>query len=377
MFASKVSDYENFFKRPAQPSNAEQFFRDTLDNGERRYDDLCRNIINDMNEYGLSVVDDFLGVEKGLQILNEVHGMYSAGVFQDGQLVNNLREEKLRTIRGDKITWVKGVEPGCANVGYLINQIDAVICRANTMKNNGQLGNYNIKERTKAMVACYPGSGSHYVVHVDNPNKDGRVITAIYYLNVNWDTERSGGVLRIFPEHGNSVADIEPKFDRLIFFWSDRRNPHEVQPSHRTRYAITVWYFDANEREAALNRIKNNKNNVKSTIDTTTTTTNANTTIGTMSMSSASVHDNHHSDNTFTTNQQIYSTNATSTATVPTTATPTTSADTKTLTNAHPNAIVTNGKCASINSGSAANTIEKHTNSSNNSVLANSNEICT
>lgn len=33
MFASKVSDYDNFFKRPAKPSNAEQFFRDSLDNG--------------------------------------------------------------------------------------------------------------------------------------------------------------------------------------------------------------------------------------------------------------------------------------------------------------------------------------------------------
>lgn len=61
---------------------------------------------------------------------------------------------------------------------------------------------------------------------------------------------------RIFPEHGMGVADIEPKFDRIIFFWSDRRNPHEVQPSHRTRYAITVWYFDADERELALSQYK-------------------------------------------------------------------------------------------------------------------------
>lgn len=45
-------------------------------------------------------------------------------LLQDGQLVNNMKsEQSLRTIRGDKITWVKGVEPGCANVGYLINQV--------------------------------------------------------------------------------------------------------------------------------------------------------------------------------------------------------------------------------------------------------------
>ncbi|CAD7092278.1 unnamed protein product [Hermetia illucens] len=224
---------------------------------EKRYEDLCRIIIDDMNTYGLSVVDDFLGMDRGLQILNEVHKMYASGVFRDGQLVsNNIQDRDQRTIRSDKITWVKGTEEGCSNIGYLINQIDAVVGLANTMKNNGLLSNYRIRERTKAMVACYPGSGAHYVMHVDNPNKDGRVITAIYYLNLNWDTQRSGGVLRIFPEHGGSIADIEPKFDRIIFFWSDRRNPHEVQPAHRTRYAITVWYFDAIERERALNRCR-------------------------------------------------------------------------------------------------------------------------
>lgn len=52
------------------------------------------------------------------------------------------------------------------------------------------------------------------------------------------------------------VADIEPLFDRLLFFWSDRRNPHEVQPSFHTRYAITLWYFDAHEREEALRRFE-------------------------------------------------------------------------------------------------------------------------
>nr|XP_023026423.1 egl nine homolog 3-like [Leptinotarsa decemlineata] len=103
------------------------------------------------------------------------------------------------------------------------------------------------------MIACYPGLGSHYVKHVDNPNKDGRCITAIYYLNLNWDVKKNGGLLRIFPEGWceDKVADIEPIFDRLLFFWSDRRNPHEVQPSHSTRYAITLWYFDAAEREEA------------------------------------------------------------------------------------------------------------------------------
>lgn len=36
------------------------------------------------------------------------------------------------------------------------------------------------------MIAVYPGNGTRYVKHVDNPAKDGRCFTTIYYCNDNW-----------------------------------------------------------------------------------------------------------------------------------------------------------------------------------------------
>lgn len=38
---------------------------------ELRYDSLCKQIIKDMNMYGMCVVDDFLGTTNGLSILKE------------------------------------------------------------------------------------------------------------------------------------------------------------------------------------------------------------------------------------------------------------------------------------------------------------------
>ncbi|NXV08822.1 EGLN1 protein, partial [Cettia cetti] len=202
-------------------------------------------IVPCMNKHGICVVDDFLGKELGGQVAEEVRALHHTGRFTDGQLVSQ-KSDSSKDIRGDKITWVEGKEPGCQTIRLLMNSMDDLIRHC-----NGKLGNYKINGRTKAMVACYPGNGTGYVRHVDNPNGDGRCVTCIYYLNKDWDAKVSGGILRIFPEGKAQFADIEPKFDRLLFFWSDRRNPHEVQPAFATRYAITVWYFDADERARA------------------------------------------------------------------------------------------------------------------------------
>lgn len=59
------------------------------------------------------------------------------------------------------------------------------------------------------------------------------------------------------------VANIEPKFNRVIFFFSDKRNPHQVTESSRLRFAITVWYFDDNERAKAIEKYKEQSKDLK------------------------------------------------------------------------------------------------------------------
>ena len=46
---------------------------------------------------------------------------------------------------------------------------------------------------------------------------------------------QKGGMLKLYPGGSEEAVKILPKLDRLLLFWSDRRNPHEVEPSHDIR----------------------------------------------------------------------------------------------------------------------------------------------
>lgn len=45
-------------------------------------EEICKSVIRDMNTYGLCVLDNFLGCDRGYKVLHEVLDMYSAGVFK-------------------------------------------------------------------------------------------------------------------------------------------------------------------------------------------------------------------------------------------------------------------------------------------------------
>lgn len=134
-----------------QPRHVRDFPEISLLRGPREHvtDEMCRNVIRDMDAYGVCVVDNFLGETRGKSVLREVLDMYTKGIFKDGQLVSSSRAGVQKSIRGDQIAWIDGRERFCRNIGYLIGQVDALIIRANKMLNNGKLGSYNINGRTK------------------------------------------------------------------------------------------------------------------------------------------------------------------------------------------------------------------------------------
>lgn len=100
-------------------------------------------IVPCMNKHGICVVDNFIGEETGLNILEDVKALHQSGKFTDGQLVSQ-KSDSSKDIRGDKITWIEGREPGCEKIAFLMSRMDDLVRHC-----NGKLGNYIINGRTK------------------------------------------------------------------------------------------------------------------------------------------------------------------------------------------------------------------------------------
>ncbi|MBN3313164.1 EGLN1 protein, partial [Atractosteus spatula] len=104
---------------------------------------VLQYIVPCMTSYGLCIVNNFLGSTAGDKILEEVLRLHQSGKFQHGELATGTRG-KNKSIRGDKITWVDGMEPGCGNIGFLLSRMDRLVTFA-----DGKLGSYTIRGRHK------------------------------------------------------------------------------------------------------------------------------------------------------------------------------------------------------------------------------------
>lgn len=103
-------------------------------------------IVPCMDKHGICVVDNFLGVETGIGILDNVKALHKTGRFTDGQLVSQ-KSDSTKDIRGDKIVWIQGMEAGCEKIRFLMSRMDDLIRHC-------KLGNYVINGRTKVSITA-------------------------------------------------------------------------------------------------------------------------------------------------------------------------------------------------------------------------------
>lgn len=136
--------------KPAKPNLASQSNSLVAHPSETK---LADYVVRCLIDYGICVVDRFMGNEKGSDVLQEVQQLEMSGVFSSGQLVSET--DAMQKIRGDKIVWVEKGDAGCDHIGLLMGRLDSLVLAC-----NGRLGRYNISGRTKVCSAqlsllCY------------------------------------------------------------------------------------------------------------------------------------------------------------------------------------------------------------------------------
>jgi len=144
--------------------------------------------------------------------------------YRDAELTAGVR---ISDIRGDRIRWI--TKDFFAGYFYL-QSINALASLFNRSLFAGI-------RHSEAHYACYP-TGFGYQWHSDNPaGRDERVISAVFYLNDDWEAT-DGGALEVIDKHGIH-HEVMPVANRLIIFDSNLR--HQVQTAHRQRYSIATW----------------------------------------------------------------------------------------------------------------------------------------
>lgn len=162
--------------------------------------------------------------------------------------------------RGDLILWLEeqslsgpGAAQGPASTLALLERAMTDIgMKLDVRLQRSSLG-LRITERCDGMLAVYDGGGAAYGPHVDNADGDGRVdgriLTAVLYLNPRWDRVQ-GGALAIFETEAGDLGDSDvtgrwnqvwPEAGTLVFFRAEKML-HEVMPSHARRFALSMWF---------------------------------------------------------------------------------------------------------------------------------------
>jgi SM-20-related protein len=186
---------------------------------------------------GVVIREGWLGAAVARAVHAALAGMAGAGVLRPAGLGRGSTRRLDRETRGDEIAWLDpvGAPAPLADLCAAFAELRDGLNRA------AYLG----LDRFDVQIARYPGDGAAYQRHRDafpgqaSHGQANRRLSAIYYLNPDWQPAH-GGCLRLHLPEG--AVEVEPVLDRLVAFASERIE-HEVRPTFAPRWAVTAWFY--------------------------------------------------------------------------------------------------------------------------------------
>lgn len=199
---------------------------------EEKFEHLIEGIL----ENGYAVCDNFLEKEEVENLLITFSARYEQGKFKEASIGNSDQVQKNIEIRGDEILWLESESVDSAE-RVLLDKNQAFV---NYLNRTCYLG---INE-TEIHFAKY-SIGKFYRRHRDTfQAKKGRVLSVIYYLNINWVPE-NGGSLIIYDSKNKTEKPviIAPLAGRMVCFESEKLD-HEVTEAFANRFSVTGWLLN-------------------------------------------------------------------------------------------------------------------------------------
>ncbi|XP_069118295.1 egl nine homolog 1-like isoform X2 [Argopecten irradians] len=157
---------------------------------------LAMFVMDNLNNNNFCVVDSLFEDHHLDRVLAEIKSLDAKSQLKTGKLAggrtsdDNNQKELRAEIRSDRMAWVDRNQEDIPQIGRAVERLDSIMTDLNSLFEDKDCF---INSRTKVMVTCYPGEGTCYRRHVDNPTKDGRRITCILYLNRDWNVQDIGG----------------------------------------------------------------------------------------------------------------------------------------------------------------------------------------
>ena len=199
---------------------------------EEKFELLIQGIL----ENGYGIYDDFLDKVEVESLLKTFSKRYQQGKFKEASIGKFSEVQKNVEIRGDEILWLEHESTDLAE-RILLDKNQAFV---NYLNKTCYLGIKN----TEIHFAKF-GVGKFYRRHRDTfTSKRGRVLSVIYYLNVNWIPE-DGGNLIIYTNKNNleNAISIAPLAGRMVCFESEKLD-HEVTEAFSNRFSVTGWFLN-------------------------------------------------------------------------------------------------------------------------------------
>ena len=178
-------------------------------------------ILDDLDQHGFAIIDDAYSGDYVHQLIEECTANLNR--FREAAIQNGV----ISKIRSDHILWL---HPEL----HISNQhVQSLFSLGQELNRAFYLGIRDVE----AHFACY-NSGEFYALHRDNPQgKNGRMISAVYYLHEDWQ-DSWGGELHL--QDKNDIWHVlKPKPNRIALFQSDLL--HEVLEAKHQRLSITGW----------------------------------------------------------------------------------------------------------------------------------------